>query len=146
MGIEVAALVIAAAATAGKAVSEIEAANANENALELKAQQTRLQTQQKTLQNYDVMEKVTAAQIAHMTTTGTSFSSPSFNAIQRQTVNIAAKNQANIDITGELEEENIKIEKQNVKNSLYAQLFGDVSQVAEAAYSHSAKNPSTRVS
>jgi hypothetical protein len=144
MGIEVAALVIAAAATAGKAASEIKAANENENALDLKAQQMRLQTQQKTLQNYDVMEKITQAQIAHMTTTGTAFSSPSFNAIQRKTLNIAAKNQANIDITGELEEENIKIEKQNVKNSLYAQLFGDVSTVASAAYSYSAKSPSTR--
>jgi hypothetical protein len=145
MGIEVAALVIAGVATAGKMGSEIAAANKAQEALDLKASQTRLQTQEKTLQNFDVMEKVLKAQEAHMTTTGTAFSSPSFNAIQANTFNIGAKEQKNIDITGELEEQNIKNQKENVKNNLYAQLFGDVASAAASAYSYSAKAPSSRV-
>ena len=141
MGIEVAAIVLATVATAGKIGFEAKAAQEKEGALDLQAAQTKLQTQQKTLQNYDVMEKVLDAQIAHMTTTGTAFSSPSFNAIQRDTFNIGAKNQANIDIEGDIIQANIKKEKQNVRNSLYAQLFGDTASFASASIGAYQKMP-----
>lgn len=144
MGLETAAIVMASVAVAsevGKSVFDVKSANAKEHALDIQAQETLLQTQQKTLSNYDVMEKVLAAQTAHMTTTGTAFSSPSFNAIQRSTLNIGAKKQRNIDIEGDLAEENIKIEKQNVKNSLYAQLFGNAGNAAMSAASIYGKMP-----
>jgi hypothetical protein len=144
MGLETAAIVmgaVAVGATVGKAGFEIAGANERERALDLEAKQIALQTQQKTLNNYDVMEKVLAAQEAHMTVTGTAFSSPSYNAIQRNTFNIGAKKQRNTEIEGELAEENIKIEKQNVRNTLYAQLFGDVSNLAMSAASVYTKVP-----
>jgi len=145
MGIETAALVLAGVAVAaetGKAVFEYNAAQEHEKALDLQGKQLELQTQQKTLNNYAVMEKVIDAQTAHMTTTGTAFSSPSFNAIQRETLNIGAKNRKNIDIEGELGGENIEIEKRNVRNTLYAQLFGDAASAASSAASVYAKLPS----
>jgi hypothetical protein len=135
MGLEVAALCIAGVAigaTEGKMFFEYKAASEKENALDLQAKQMAIQTQQKTLANYDLLEKVVDAQIAHMTTTGTAFSSPSFNAIQRNTFNIVSKKQKNVDLEGELAQENIKIEKRNVRNSLYAQLFGDVVQIGKS--------------
>jgi predicted dienelactone hydrolase len=143
MGIEVAALVVAGLAVGAEATFEVKAANAKEHALDLEADQMKLQSQQKSLQNYDVMEKVLNAQIAHQTTTGTAFSSPSFNAIQRNTLNIAAKAEKNINIEEELASENIKIEKQNVRDSLYAQLFGNVAQVASIAYTGARGMPKT---
>ncbi len=56
--------------------------------------------------------------------------SPSFNAIQRETLNTSAKVGKNTDLEKTLMHENIDIEKQNVKNTLYAQLFGDASDAA----------------
>lgn len=147
MGLEVAAVTLAGVAVGAevlKANEQIKAADLKENALALQAKEMQLQTQQKTLQNYDVMEKVIAAQKAHMTTTGTSFNSPSFNAIQRNTVNIAGKEGRNIETEGELQEENLDIEKANVKNSLYAQLFGDVVETASNAATFATKVPTTK--
>lgn len=144
MGLEVAAIVlggIAVASEVGKADMEYQAAQQKEKALDLQAKQMALQTQQKTLANYDVMEKVLDAQIAHQTITGTAFSSPSFNAIQRNTLNIGAKKQRNTDIEGELAQENIDIEKDNVKTTLYAQLFGDAANAASSAFTIAGKMP-----
>lgn len=144
MGMELAALVmggIYVASEVGKSDAEIKAADAEEHALDLQAKQNALQQQQKTLSNYDVLQKVLDAQIAHQTTTGTAFSSPSFNAIQRATYNVGAKKQKNIDLEGELEQENINIEKKNVRSKLYAQLFGNVAETATTAFSAYSKMP-----
>jgi hypothetical protein len=145
MGLETAAIVmatVAVGAEVGKSVFEFQAANAKEHALDLQAKEMELQTQQKTLSNYDVMEKVLDAQIAHMTTTGAAFSSPSFNAIQRGTLNIGSKKQKNINIEGELAQENIDIEKQNVRNTLFSQLFGNAANAAMSTASVASKMPS----
>lgn len=138
MGLEAAAVIlggIAIASEVGKSNAEINAAEARERALDLQAKQTAIQTQQKTLQNYDVLQKVIDAQEAHMTVTGTSFSSPSFNAIQRNSENISSKKQKNIDLEGQIAQENIEAEKDNVRNSLHAQLFGNALEGASLAFS-----------
>ena len=70
-----------------------------------------MQTKQKTLSNYDVMEKTIDAQIAHEAVNGTAFSSPSFNAIQRNTLNIGARNERNIETEGTIADQNIESEK-----------------------------------
>lgn len=144
MGLETAAIVtatIAVGAEVGKAAFQIAGASSKREALDLQAKQLQLETQQKTLQNYDLMEKTLDAQAAHMTTTGLAFSSPSYNAIERNTINIGAKRQKNIDIEGEVSQQNIKTEKENVNNTLYAELFGDVAQVAGSAFSVASKMP-----
>lgn len=148
MGMETAAVVLAAistGATIGKMGMEINAANARTKVLESQALQNQVQTQQKTLENYDQILKVLDAQKALMTTRGVAFSSPSFNAIQRATLNIGSKKQKNIDIEGELVHENIKAEKRNVRNTLFAQLFGDVSQAAMNAYGVNKKLPQMEI-
>jgi hypothetical protein len=148
MGLETASLVIAAVSTAASVASQVaksnaqaQAAHASQIALDMQAKQLQLRTQQKTLSNYDVLKKVTDAQIAHQTVTGTAFSSPSFNAIQRHSLSTAAKNQRNIEIEGGLEQENIKIQKENVRNNLYAQLFGNAAETANTAFSVYSKIP-----
>jgi hypothetical protein len=146
MGLEIAAIAmagIAIGAEVGKSDAEIKSAHAQEQALDLQAKQTALQTQQKTLSNYDVLQKVLDAQIAHQTVTGTAFSSPSFNAIQRNAVNIGSKKQRNTDIEGDLEQANIEIEKKNVRSKLYAELFGNVADTANTAFSVASKMPTS---
>lgn len=133
MGLETAAIVMAAVATGatvGKMGFEYQAAQQREKALDLEAKQTTIQYQQKTLQNLDVMEKVLDAQTAAMTTRGVAFSSPSFNAIQRATLNIGAKQQQNTEIEKDISMANNDLEKANVKSALYAQLFGDTASLA----------------
>lgn len=118
-------LATAAAMEVGKGVMEVQAAKAQENALDLQAKQNELQYQQSTLSNLDSLDKVIQRQTAQMTTRGVAFSSLSFNATQRNTENIAARQQKNIDIQKSILDENVAIEKRNVRNSLYGQLFGD---------------------
>lgn len=144
MGLEVAAAVMAGVSVAselGKAVAQKNAADSKTAALDLQGKELMLQTEQKSLSNYDVMEKVLDAQIAHQTTTGTTLGSPSFNAIQRETFNIGGRRQSNIDIEGDIAQENIKLEKDNVRNTLFAQLFGDVSETAVNAFNAYSKIP-----
>lgn len=141
MGLEIAAFVVAGIATAGKVASQNAAAESAEASLDVKANQQTLEYQQKTLSNYDVMEKVLDAQTAAMTTRGTAFSSPSFNAIQRSTFNIGSKNQKNLDIENTIAEANISAEKENVKNTLHAQLFGDISDFALGTLSAASRLP-----
>lgn len=144
MGLEVATvalIAVAAGATVGKMSMEYEAAQQKEKALDLQGQQLQLQNQQKQLGNLDMMEKVLDAQASAMTTRGVAFTSPSYNAIQRATLNIGAKKQANTTIEGNLAMENLDIEKQNVRTTLYAQLFGDVANVAFTAASMGANAP-----
>lgn len=144
MGLEVAALVmggITIASKVGQMEMQSRAAAAREAALDLQSKQQTVQYQQKTLNNYDVMEKVLDAQTAAQTVRGTAFSSPSFNAIQRSTVNIGAKKQKNLDIEDSITQSNIAIEKRNVRNSLYAQLFGDAADISMSAMSAASKMP-----
>lgn len=121
-------LILATAATmeVGKGVMAIQAAKAQENALDLQAKQNEMLYQQQTLSNLDSLDKVIQHQTAQMTTRGVAFSSPSFNAIQRHTENIAARQQKNLDIQKNILDQNVEIEKRNVRDSLYGQLFGDV--------------------
>ena len=118
-------LATAAAMEVGKGVMEVQAAKAQESALDLQAKQNEVQYQQKTLSNLDSLDKVIQHQTAQMTTRGVAFSSPSFNAIQRNTENVAAREQRNLNTQKSILDANIDIEKRNVKNSLYGQLFGD---------------------
>lgn len=147
MGLETSALVmagIAAAAETGSAVFQVNAAHEKDEQIDLQAKQEQLRTQQKTLANYDAMEKVIDAQEAHMTTTGTAFSSPSFNAIQRNTLNIGARKQGNIDLEENIMEENAKVEKSNVQDTLYSQLFGDAASLAIQGANLAEKAPSLK--
>lgn len=136
MGLEVAALVLGGVAIAGEigqADYQSKAAASKQAALDLQGKEIKLQAQQKTLANYDIMEKTIDAQTAHMSTTGQAFASPSYNAIQRNTLNIGAKKAANEAIEGSISEQNVKLEKQNVNSELYSQLFGDVAGAAKSA-------------
>jgi hypothetical protein len=64
-----------------------------------------------------------------MSTRGVAFSSPSFNAVQRDTENIAATEKKNLDLSKSMLDRHIAVEKRNVRNTLYAHLFGDVAKL-----------------
>lgn len=141
----IATVVYVAAAVAASA-AEISAASEKTRALNRQQQAAALQTKQKTLSNYDVMEKTIDAQIAHEAVNGTAFSSPSFNAIQRNTLNIGARSQANIETEGDIAESNFEAEKANVRDTLFAQLFGNVANTAFSAAAIKSSAPSKAVS
>jgi len=122
-------LATAAAMEVGEGVMQVQAAEFQEKQLDLQAKQNELQYQQKTLSNLDNLNKVIQQQTVQMTTRGVAFSSPSFNAVQRNTENIAARQQKNLDTEKRLSDTAIDIEKHNVRNSLYSQLFGDVASL-----------------
>lgn len=122
--------VVALGSTVAKGFEQDQAANEKDAALDLQAKENILSYQQKSLSNLDVTKQILDKQTAESTVRGINASmSPSFNAIQRNTVNIGAKEGRNLDTEQSIMEQNTDIEKQNVKDTLYAQLFGDVSDV-----------------
>lgn len=133
--------VIAGAAEGGKAFFQTEAASAKEDALALQAKQQQLQYQQKKIANLDLLENITQQQIAQATVRGYTLDSPSFNAIQRDTFNVAARRSRNLDVEESILDRNNAIERANVKRTLYAQLFGDVMEVGKMAASVYGKMP-----
>jgi hypothetical protein len=144
MGLETAGFALAAisvGATVGKMSAEKEAEEANLSALNQQSQLSALQYQQKTLANLELTDKMLSRQAAQMATRGVAFDSPSFNAIQRETINIGARKEANQKTEESLAQQGISIEKQNVKNTLHAQLFGDASNLALNLVSFGEKVP-----
>lgn len=119
----------AAAMEVGEGVMQVQAAKAQENQLDLQAKANEVKYQQEVLNNANNLDHVLQRQTAEMSTRGVAFSSPSFNAVQRNTENIAGKQKKNLDLSKSLFDNQIAIEKSNVKNTLYAQLFGDVAKL-----------------
>ena len=138
----VTALAVMAGAAVGKAAFQVGAEHDKLEAIDLQRKQKRLEHQQKTLANYDLTERVLGSQLAEATTRGVALSSPSFEAIQRNTANVGSERQKNLNIEESIFERNAKIEKQNVKDSLFAQLFGDVTEIGLTAANVSSKMPS----
>lgn len=128
MGMEVGLTLLAAGSVVGtvaQAQAQEAAAAAEQQQLALQQKQQTIQTQQKTLKNYDDLQQLLNAQESVESTRGVASGSPSFNAIQRNSLNSSSQTQTNIDTQNMLQQEGIDYEKQNVQNSLYAQLFGD---------------------
>jgi hypothetical protein len=124
---------IAAGATVGKMSAEKEAAQANLSAINQQSRLNSLQYQQKNLQNLDMIDKILSKQAAQMAVRGVAFSSPSFNAIQRETLNSGARKEGNLKAEESLNEQRLRIERKNVKTTLHAQLFGDTATLALSA-------------
>lgn len=136
------ALLVMAGTRVAAAGFKISAADEKINSLELTKEQGVLAHQQKTLANFETMQKVLDSQVAQATTRGIGLGSSSLEAIQRNTVNVAAKNQSNLDVEEDIFKRNVENEKSNVKSTLYAELFGDVSTVASDFATAGAKMPS----
>lgn len=132
---------IAAGSTVGKIFFENKAATSQKENIDLQMGENHLQHQQKTLANYDAMQNLLDTQEAQLTTRGVKSSSPSFGAIQRNTINIGAKEQKNLDIEESLTDYNLRTEKKNVNDQLFASIFGDVANFGESAASLAGKTP-----
>lgn len=133
---------IAAVGEVGKMYEESEASRARIEQLNMQQKQNTIQSQQKSLQNGDIMNRVLDRQTAEATGKGVALSSASFNAIQRNTLNVGAKEQTNIDTQQSLQEYNTDVEKDNTKRTLFAQLFGDVAGAGMSFAGMKAATPS----
>jgi len=136
MGVETATIglvAIAAGATVGKMSAEKQAEQSNLSAINQQSKLLQLQYQQKTMANLALTDQMLSKQAAQLSTRGVSFDSPSFNAIQRETFNIAGKKQSNQNTEQSIAEQSLNIERQNVKSTLHAQLFGDAANLAFTA-------------
>ena len=144
MGLETAGIALAAisaGATIGKMSAEKEAEQANLSAINTQSKLVALQYEQKNMQNLELTDKMLSRQAAQLSTRGVAFNSPSFNAIQRETINIGAKKASNLQTEEALTQQALTIERKNVKNTLHAQLFGDMATFALSALSVADKWP-----
>ncbi len=136
MGLETAGFIMAAIATGstiGKMGAEKEAEQANLSAINQQSKLLALQYQQKNMQNLELTDKLLSKQAAQMAARGVAFDSPSFNAIQRETVNVGSRKEANLNTEESLGNQSLAIERKNVKATLHAQLFGDAANLAFGA-------------
>lgn len=124
---------IAVGATIGKMSEEKEAEQANLSAINQQSKLLALQYQQKNMRNLEITDKMLSRQAAQLSTRGVAFDSPSFNAIQRDTINTGARNARNLSTEQSLTEQGLAIERKNVKNTLHAQLFGDAATLGFGA-------------
>lgn len=124
---------IGATGALGATIASIGEASAGEKAsleqINLEQKQRQLQLTQQKISVYDAVQKTVDRQEAESTTRGISMDSPSFNAIQRQTMNIGSENLQNIKTEQEMTDYNAKAQRENVKNSMYAQIFGSVGKL-----------------
>lgn len=123
-------IIISGAIKVGQMATEVGAEAQKEESLRLMSEQRQLQYQQKTLANYSMTNKILDAQLVQATVKGISLGSPSLEAIQRETSNVSARRQRNLNIEEDIFERNALIEKENVQMTLAAQLLGDVSEFA----------------
>lgn len=133
MGLEAAGFAmaaIAAGATIGKVSAEKEAEQANLSAIDRQSKLLSLQYQQKTMQNLELTDKMLSRQAAQLSTRGVAFASPSFNAIQRETLNVGSRKEGNLKTEESFGQQALDIERHNVKSTLHAQLFGDAANFA----------------
>ena len=98
--------------------------------INIQAKQKELQLTQKKASVYDNTQKVLNRQVAQATTRGIGMNSPSFNAIQRSTLNMSSKEFNNINTESELTEYSASAEKENARNTAHAKLFGATASMA----------------
>ena len=115
----------------GVAIAQFAEAESKKEALNLQSKQNEIQYNQKRLQTLNILDNVIQHQQAQTTVRGTSFNSASFNAIQRNTENIASEELSNQNMQKSLFDRNIQVEKNKVNQTLFAQLFGDAMTAAE---------------
>ena len=115
------------------ATASLAEAESKKEALNLQSKQNEIQYNQKRLQTLNILDNVIQHQQAQTTVRGTSFNSASFNAIQRNTENIASEELSNQNMQKSLFDRNIQVEKNKVNQTLFAQLFGDAMTAAEMA-------------
>lgn len=147
MGVEVgtALLIMGAAAEGVKAYGQTKAAKSQNRALDLQAKESRLRYNQEQINNLDILEKTMQAQEAEATTRGISLASQSFGAIQADTVAKAGKIASNIEMEENLFQRGLAIEKKNIKQTLFSNLFGDVAAVGFDFAKYRASVPKTKV-
>lgn len=98
--------------------------------INLQSKQRQLQLTQKKTSIYDQTLKVLQRQTAQATTRGIGMDSPSFNAIQRQTLNLSSENLQNVNTQQELLDYSAKAERESARNTMYAKLFGQAGSMA----------------
>lgn len=116
-----------------KGYEQYQGARSQTVVLDQQSQMQQLQYLQKSNSRLDQIEKLLDTQEAVETTKGVSLSSPSFLAIQRNTLNTGAKELENLKTEEQLRKENIENKRRNINNSLFASIFGDVSDAAGKA-------------
>lgn len=134
-------MVIAAAGTVGESYMDIKAEQAGEEALDLKEKADKLRFTQKTLSNYDTMQKVLDRETATASTRGVALSSASLGAQTIDIFNTGSKEQANLDIEKAIARENISLERRNIQNSLFSKLFSNATSLATSLASAKAGMP-----
>jgi hypothetical protein len=134
-------MVLAAAGTVGESYMDIKGEQAGEQALDLKEKADKLRFTQKTLSNYDVMQKVLDRETASASVRGVALSSPSITAEATDVFNLGAKEQTNIDIERAIARENISLERRNIQNSLFSKLFSNATSLATSLASAKAGMP-----
>ncbi len=118
------AIALAAIGTVAQMGETVSAADAAKQSLTMQHNQKTLAIEQDRQQTIGKIRDVTAAQEAQATVRGFDFSSPSFNAIQRDTYNKGGTDLKNLTTQGSIMDASYKIEKENINKTMWAKLFG----------------------
>lgn len=103
-----------------KTYEQSNAASAQETALNLRAQQEKIVSDQRELQRANQLRQVISTQNANEAASGLSLASPSFNAIQIDSFNQFAKDEQLDALNGQMQQTAIAQQKENVNANFWA--------------------------
>ena len=131
-GLAIATAISATLEVGGEIAAGIERHIATEQALKalsLQEKETTVQYQQKTLANYNRMQQYLSAQTAEAVTRGVGFNSASFNAIQRNTVNVTAREQKNLDVDYQIAKSTFAAKREAANEQFWGGTTSDILNV-----------------
>lgn len=125
---------IALGADVGQAFAQYNSMQDDEEAIDRQAKVTQLQYLQKSIANYDSLDKLIASQKAMASVRGYTTDSASFNAIQRETFNAGGRMQQNLNTEKAIADLNAETERQKVRDKFQGEIFGDIAGAASSAF------------
>jgi len=123
-------MIAAMIASLAKGIMQIGSAGAQEGALREQSRNDELQYLQQSNSRLFQLQSLLSTQTATESARGVGLGSPSFEAIQSQSVRISGKQQRNLDTEEAARQHILQTQRSNVKSTLFAQLFGDVGTTA----------------
>lgn len=146
MGIEIG-LGLAAISMVGGMSEASQAATADRAAIDMATKQKKLEYQQKTMRNNEMVKRVADSQLAEAAGRGYMLASPSFGAMQQEVFRKGGQTYENILTEDKVAMASLEAERENVDNTLYAKLFNlgmsglsDFNRVASKAPQKSPKS------
>lgn len=132
---------LAGGSAVGKGIMQFASYQNDMAALKIQNLESKLQYQQKTLNNLDMVKSAIGKSVVAQASSGNALSSPSFGAYTRGLIKAGGNQQKNLDLEKSITDYNYSVEKRNSRNKLYSSFLNDFSSFGADEYSLNKSKP-----